>query len=224
MDKPKVKEVEVLEAEVESEKITGRKVVFPDDTDAVDPEVLSEDISELERAAEEGDVVAMFQLGKALLKGEEGQEANTAEGAQWLLRSAEQGHRPAQSAIGEMYFTGLGLPQNKTEAYKWLKRAAEPPVPEAQFNLGLMLQTGDGAPQNKKKAYKYYLAAARAGLTRAMCNIGYMLRVGDGIEENKEEALEWYLKAAKAGDMDAQYYLGATQLYTLLSDFLFLDF
>ena len=211
VDPPKVRNVEVLEAEVEAEVIEDRRVVLPEDTDAVDPEVLSDDMSELEEAAEGGDVGAMFRFGKALLQGWDGQEANKAKGSQWLLRSAEQGHRPAQSAVGEMFYTGLGLPQNKEEAYKWLKRAAAPPVPEAQFNLGVMLQTGDGVPMDKKKAYKYYLAAARAGVARAMNNIGYMLRFGDGIEENKEEALEWYLQAAKTGDMDAQYHLGATQ-------------
>lgn len=67
---------------------------------------------------------------------------------------------------------------------------------------------------NKKKAFQYYLAAARSGVSRAMNNLGYMLRFGDGVEEKKEEALEWYLKAAKAGDMDAQYHLGDSWLFT----------
>eukprot|EP00438_Fugacium_kawagutii_P007152 Skav231627 [mRNA] locus=scaffold1135:82559:86552:+ [translate_table: standard] len=199
-EKPKA--VEVLEAEVEAE-VVDRRVVTP--VDDMDPEVLSEDMNDLRSAAEGGDVKAMFKFGKALLQGWEEQEANKAQGAQWLLRAAEHGHRPAQSAVGEMFYTGLGLPQDKEQAYKWLKQATGDIGVAGKLTL---CSAGDGAPVNKKKAFQYYLAAARSGVSRAMNNLGYMLRFGDGVEEKKEEALEWYLKAAKAGDMDAQYHLG----------------
>ena len=123
VEKPKQAEVEVLEAEVEAEFVVDRRIVSPVDEDATNPEVLSEDMNELRLAAEGGDVAAMFKFGKALLQGWDGQEANKAQGAQWLLRAAEQGHRNAQSAVGEMFFTGFGLPQDKEQAYKWLKQA-----------------------------------------------------------------------------------------------------
>lgn len=102
-------------------EVVDRRVVTP--VDDMDPEVLSEDMNDLRSAAEGGDVKAMFKFGKALLQGWEEQEANKAQGAQWLLRAAEHGHRPAQSAVGEMFYTGLGLPQDKEQAYKWLKQA-----------------------------------------------------------------------------------------------------
>ena len=197
------KEVEVLDTVVvEGKNASGSS------GDAVMPEVFTEDMRDLRQAAEDGDRDAQFRYGKALLKGWEGQEANQASAAEWLLRAAEGGQRAAQSALGEMYYTGLGRPQNKAEAFMWLKRAAEPAVPEAQFNMGVMLQTGDGVEVNKKEAFKYYLAAAQAGMTRAMNNLAYMYRVGDGIDVSKELALEWYMKAAKSGDMDGQYHVG----------------
>ena len=200
------KEVEVLDAAV----VVEGKPAAPSSasTDAEMPEVLTEDMKDLRQAAEAGDRDAQFRFGKALLKGWEGQEANEASASEWLIRAAEGGHRPAQSALGEMYYTGLGRPQNKVEAFKWLKQAAEPPVPEAQFNLGVMLQSGDGVAVDKKEALKYYLGAAQAGLTRAMNNLAYMYRAGDGVDEDKELALEWYMKAAKMGDMDGQYHVG----------------
>ena len=184
------KEVEVLDAAVVVEgKAAGS--TSASSADAVLPEVLTDDMKDLLQAAEAGDRDAQFRYGKALLKGWEGQDIDQASAAEWLIRAAEGGHRPAQSALGEMYYTGLGRPQNKTEALKWLKRAAEPPVAEAQFNLGVMLQTGDGVEVNKKEAFKYYLAAAQAGMTRAMNNLAYMYRVGDGIDVSKDLALEW---------------------------------
>ena len=118
---PKTPEVEVLEAEVEGEMV-DRRVVTPDE---LDPEVLSVDMNELRLAAEGGDVEAMHKFGKALLQGWDGQEANKAQGSQWLLRAAEQGHRLSQSAVGEMFYTGLGLPQDKEQAYKWLQQVAD---------------------------------------------------------------------------------------------------
>ena len=133
-DEPK--EVEVLDTVV----LEGQRQRASASTaggDAVVPEVLTGDMKDLQQAAEAGDRDAQFRYGKALLKGWDGQEADRASGAEWLLRAADGGQRAAQNALGEMYYTGLGRPQNKMEAFKWLKRAAEPPVPEAQFNLGV---------------------------------------------------------------------------------------
>lgn len=85
------------------EEVREAKVLDPE---AVEPEVVDDDVDALRLQAESGDVKAMFRYGKALLKGWEGQEANKAEGAALVLRSAEQGYRQAQSAVGEMLFTG----------------------------------------------------------------------------------------------------------------------
>ncbi|CAJ1343294.1 unnamed protein product, partial [Effrenium voratum] len=185
--------------EPKQEKVLEPEIVLEPEVEPQD----SADPSDLRRLAEQGDAEAMYRYGKDLMQGTE-----KAEGAEWLLKSAQMGHRKAQSAVGEMYYTGLGLPQNKTLAFQWLKLAAEPPVAQAMFNLGVILQSGDGVPADKEKAFSYYTQAAQAGLTRAMNNLGYMLRVGDGVEEDKDAALQWYLKAAKAGDMDGQYHLG----------------
>ena len=42
-----------------------------------------------------------------------------------LQELAEQGDADAQSGLGVMYATGVGVPQDYTEAVKWLRLAAE---------------------------------------------------------------------------------------------------
>ncbi len=51
---------------------------------------------------------------------------------------AEQGNARAQRALGFMYDTGRGAPQDDARAVKWYRKAAEQGDAKAQFNLGNM--------------------------------------------------------------------------------------
>lgn len=43
----------------------------------------------------------------------------------WLSRAAEQGYAPAQTLLGLMKFTGLGVKQDQAEAAFWWSLAAK---------------------------------------------------------------------------------------------------
>lgn len=76
---------------------------------------------------------------------------------------AERGHAEAQLALGTVYETGEGAPQNYAEAVKLYRRAAEQGHAGAQNNLGLMYYIGRGVPQDYVQAHKWYnLAASRS--------------------------------------------------------------
>ena len=61
---------------------------------------------------------------------------------------AEQGHAPAQSGLGAMYFQGTGVSKDYKTAVKWFRLAAEQGNANAQYSLGLMYGTGQGVIQD----------------------------------------------------------------------------
>jgi TPR repeat protein len=91
----------------------------------------------LRRAAEQGDVKAMFQYAIILIKGI-GTAKNIAEGETWMLKAAELGHRGAQSEFGLARLADYNqqLTTDPGPAIQWLSRAAEQRDANAMFWLG----------------------------------------------------------------------------------------
>ena len=73
------------------------------------------------------------------------------------------GRPVAQTYIGYMYQSGLGVPRDYVVAAGWLNQAAEQGEPTAQFLLGLLFDKGFGVPQDWVQAEVWLnLAASRA--------------------------------------------------------------
>ena len=79
------------------------------------------------------------------------------------------GQDPAdeQFRIGEMYYWGDGVRQDRAEAFKWYVKAARQGHSGAQVRLGVMYYRGDGIEQDKAKALEWYSEAARQGDVQA---------------------------------------------------------
>jgi uncharacterized protein len=81
-----------------------------------------------------------------------------------LFSAAERGDPRAQTAIGFMYETGRGLPQDYMLAAAWYQRAAQQGYPRAQHLLGLLYDKGQGVAEDYVTAHTWLnLAAAGAG-------------------------------------------------------------
>ena len=72
-------------------------------------------VTELRLAAEQGDADAQFNLGVMYANGE-GVPENDAEAVKWYRLAAEQSHADAQFKLGVMYDLGNGVPENDAEA------------------------------------------------------------------------------------------------------------
>jgi hypothetical protein len=126
-----------------------------------------------------------------------------------LLRPlADQGNAAAQSNLGFMYATGMGLPQDRAEAAKWYRRAAEQGRANAQYNLGRMYATGQGVDQDSTLALRWFSMAAEQGEPLAQAKLGLHYSIGDGVQEDASEAAKWYRKSAEQGFASAQFSLG----------------
>ena len=69
---------------------------------------------------------------------------------------AEQGHAPAQSGLGTMYFQGTGVSKDYKTAVKWFRLAAEQGHLLAQVNLDRIYYKGIGVSQYHKIALKFH--------------------------------------------------------------------
>jgi uncharacterized RDD family membrane protein YckC len=132
------------------------------------PTVDLEEKRKLEVAANQGDPVAQYQLGKMYFK-----EKNYEEAAGWMRLSVDQGYAIAQDHLANLYFSGLGVPEDPKEAVRLYRLAAKHGVAGANYSLGWAYKEGKGVPQDTKASLRYYGLAADQGDVTAMFELGY---------------------------------------------------
>lgn len=150
--------------------------------------------------AENGDTIAMHNLGLCYHKGT-GVQIDTREGIRWFKRGAEAGSVICQFALATMYLNGDGVAVDAREAVKWYTRAAEAGDKDAQTNLGRCFMYGDGCPVNKLAAVKWYTRAANAGDIDALFNLAQCYAAGDGVPMDKKKAFDLW-KRTEAAEVD----------------------
>lgn len=93
-----------------------------------------ENINDLIKKAEQGDVEAQFNLGIAYEKGY-GVEQSYEKAVYWYTKAAEQGNANAQNNLGVAYHNGNGVEQDKNKAIYWFRKACENSNDDACKNL-----------------------------------------------------------------------------------------
>ncbi|WP_106751442.1 SEL1-like repeat protein [Pannonibacter carbonis] len=121
---------------------------------------------------------------------------------------AEEGDKAAQTLVGVLHETGLGIAQDKTKAAEWYQLAAIAGDMGAAYRLGQMYLTGDGVTADKKKAADLFEKAAEAGNPAAMYNLAILFQSGEGRPYDEAEANRLLQQAAELEDVEAQYALG----------------
>ena len=160
-----------------------------------------------QKAAEQGNVVAQFNLGVMYDEGS-GVPQDGKQAVYWYQKAAEQGYLGAQYNLGLMYENGRGVPKDDKQAVYWFQKAAEQGYAGAQYNLGLMYAEGRGVPQDDKQAVSWFQKVAEQGYAGAQYNLGVMYENGRGVPQDDKQAVSWFQKSAEQGDADAQYILG----------------
>ena len=132
--------------------------------------------------------------------------------ARLLLPEAQLGRPVAQTYIGYMYQSGLGVPRDYVVAAGWLNQAAEQGEPTAQFLLGLLFDKGFGVPQDWVQA-EVWLSLAASELSAEQRD--YWARVRDAVAqkltlnqlaEAQHRANEWVPIATRTdGPVAARY-------------------
>ena len=89
----------------------------------------------LEKAAQGGNPLAKYQLGKLLLTGTDTVPKDVERALELLTGCAEDGNQFAQYTLGKAYLFGQDIPQDRGQAVHWLKLLAEQGNQYAKFFL-----------------------------------------------------------------------------------------
>ena len=117
--------------------------------------------------AEQGHVLAQFNLGVAFATGQ-GADVNYTQAARWWQSAGYQGHTAAQYNLGLLYSRGQGVDKNAATARMWWYLAAMSGDAAAQFHLGAMAATGDGETQDFNEAAWWWTRSAAQGYEHAV--------------------------------------------------------
>lgn len=126
-----------------------------------------------------------------------------------VLQNAQNGHKFAESELGEQYYEK----KDYTRAREWFLKAAEQGEAMAQGMLGAMSYLSEGGPKDLIQARKWYLASAngllmpeaKRAVSAALCGMYYR---GEGGPKDLAGAAKWCLAAAQLGDVNSQAVVG----------------
>lgn len=155
----------------------------------------------MKRAAELGDINAVFSWGAMLAAGQ-GVEKDRKAAAEMFEKAARTGHPAANYNLGLLFLRGDGKPENPYRAAQHLTYAAEKGVVEAQYDLAGLYQSGAGVQPNALEASKWLRAAAEQGMPAAQFEYAVMLLKGLGLTADEPKAIQ-YLQAAADKDVAA---------------------
>ena len=110
---------------------------------------------------------------------------------------------PAQFSLGQLYETGVGVPQDLAQAQVWYRRAADRGNTYAMQNLGFLLAAGTDGRTDYPAAIPWFRQAADFGVRDSQYNLAVILAWGMGTPRNPVEAYKWFTLAAKSGDQEA---------------------
>lgn len=115
-----------------------------------------------QRAAENGYILAYYQLGKSYSQLGEHRDAY-----EWFVKAAETGDVRAQHELSVIYLKGVGVKKNIVKSFEWMLSAAQGGDVEAQYFTALMYIEGFGTSKQLDKARKWLTSASQAGHEKA---------------------------------------------------------
>lgn len=115
---------------------------------------IQDESEELRRAAEAGDINALYRLGNIVV-----QQGANVDAARYFRVASERGHVKAANALGFMYEEGRGVPQNFEQARELYLRAMKKGNADAMVNRGLLYANGLGTTKDPVQAYMHFLLA-----------------------------------------------------------------
>lgn len=168
------------------------------------------DLAALKTKAEAGDAGAAYQLGRVILKGEQGLP-NYTEAARWLQVAADKDNADAMVSLAELYTVGRGVTNNPAEALRLHLAAARKGNTRAMYSLAGLYEEGRAVNKNQTLATRWHQLAAERGVALAQFNLGQRYELGVGVKPDLVEAWKWLTLASKQGIPDATEMIGRVE-------------
>lgn len=175
--------------------LKARSFLKGTDTGVPDPDAA---ILWYERAMKLGYIDAMNNLGAAYLaKGDYEQAYH------WFLEAALGGEKNCLYNIGNLYYRGQYVDQDKEKAYRFFREAYQGGVEEACFYMGYYAEYGLLEEQNPEKAAQYYSEGVSHGCGSSALNLGRLYSMGRGVPMDLEKGHQYTLLAYEKGISEA---------------------
>jgi TPR repeat protein len=129
----------------------------------------------------------------------------------WMRKAAEAGQLFALNDLGDLYYSGEGVPQDYQQAFVWYSKGALAGNIFAMANLAYLYEHGWGVNKDAGQACAWYQKAGAAGDQDSIRNLKVLDPTSEPVVQDPVRTREWYQKAAEAGNGTAMYKLG--QLY-----------
>jgi len=152
---------------------TGKATIVSGDADDSSPQLISTtgghgadkadqwpNFAALQKAADEGDPGACYELGGRYLTGTKDTPQSPARAMLYFQDAANHGHRDAAFRLGKMYADGEKIPQDYAQAIKYYTLAARAGDALAQHNLGAMYASGRGVKLDYAEGLAWLIVAA----------------------------------------------------------------
>ena len=156
----------------------------------------------LERA-ENGDPVAMAQLGYSYEV-----QGNPEESFKWYKKASDAGFHLGQYSVGMFYFHGKVVSQNLKIACDLIKRAALQGLAPAEYQYGYFLFRGIGCKSSESEGIKWMKKAADKDYYPAKGALGEIYWKGWSVKPDILYARKLLEEGAEAGDPFSQGNLG----------------
>lgn len=167
------------------------------------PKDISKAMSYYRQAAELGNPVALYNLGRSYYTGTNGLPLDWSAARRYLDHASGEGLVAAQHLLGQ-----LNLDQNQaSNAVVWFTRAAEHGFVPSMCSLASLHHYGRGVPVDMARAIQWYRRAADSDFVPAQYQLGVIYDSGSSVQ-NPVMAENYLRKAAEHGHREAQYLLG----------------
>lgn len=174
-----------------------------------------EGITFLEKAAKQGYVDAMYELGLAFT----GQESisrqwnpmkfkNSKEAEKYFLMAADKGHVRSYFELGMLY-AGLrdhAFKRDDNKAFTYFEKGADNENESCYYYLGRCYRQGIGTKKDINKAIEVFRQGLGLGQANCIMQLYEIYYEGDGVRKNMSEAESYLGSAADCGDPKAQLY------------------
>ncbi|KAI8892980.1 hypothetical protein BC833DRAFT_609964 [Globomyces pollinis-pini] len=124
--------------------------------------------------------------------------------------SAEQGDSTAQFLLGQCYFTGDGVPEDRVKAVAYFLRAAGNGDPDGQYSAAMCHLKGDIIARDPKRAFDLFLKASENSnfldvnrYLDTMYRLGIYYREGIYVAADERKATDYFDAAARGGHIPA---------------------
>ena len=145
----------------------------------------------------------IFQTGRAYHNARNFEKA-----LEFYKRAADLGYQQSVTAVGTIYYNGLGVPKDEELGVIWFRKAADQDNALGQAFVGQAFKSGKGVKQNMIEAVRWFRLSSEQGNVIGQIELAKSYFEGSGVPQNDAEAAKWARRSADQGWAAAQLYLG----------------